>query len=168
MTVDGLRIGHGYDVHRFAPSFDEKQPLVLAGVRLPEARTLEAHSDGDLVLHAICDAILGALALGDIGEHFPDDDPQFADVDSRLLLARVLALAAARNFRLVNIDATVVAQVPRLSPHRKAMQANLASLLKLAKDRVNIKATTTEGLGDIGKELGMACHAVVLLSRLGD
>ena len=168
MTVDGLRIGHGYDVHRFAPSFDEKQPLVLAGVRLPEARTLEAHSDGDLVLHAICDAILGALALGDIGEHFPDDDPQFADVDSRLLLARVLALAAARNFRLVNIDVTVVAQVPRLSPHREAMQANLASLLKLAKDRVNIKATTTEGLGDTGKELGMACHAVVLLSRLGD
>ena len=167
MTVDGLRIGHGYDVHRFAAQFDEDKPLVLAGLRLPEQRSLQAHSDGDLVLHAICDAILGALALGDIGEHFPDDDPQFADVDSRLLLARVLALAAARNFRLVNIDVTVVAQVPRLSPHREAMQANLASLLKLAKDRVNIKATTTEGLGDIGKELGMACHAVVLLSRLG-
>ena len=166
MTVDGLRIGHGYDVHRFASSFDEKQPLVLAGVRLPEERTLEAHSDGDLVLHAVCDAILGAVGQGDIGRHFPDDDPQFADVDSRLLLANVLALVAVQNFRLVNIDVTVVAQVPRLSPHRAAMQANLASLLKLAKDRVNLKATTTEGLGDIGKELGMACHAVVLLSRI--
>ena len=95
MTVDGLRIGHGYDVHRFAPSFDEKNPLVLAGVRLPEARTLEAHSDGDLVLHAVCDAILGALGQGDIGQHFPDGDPQFADVDSRLLLARVLAIVDA-------------------------------------------------------------------------
>ena len=168
MTVDGLRIGHGYDVHRFAPHFDEKQPLVLAGVRLPEARTLEAHSDGDLVLHAVCDAILGALGQGDIGQHFPDDDPSLADVDSRLLLARVLAMMAAQNFRLVNIDVTVVAQVPRLSPHRAAMQANLAALLKLAKDRVNLKATTTEGLDDIGRELGMACHAVVLLSRIGE
>lgn len=165
MTVDGMRIGHGYDVHRFAPHYDENKPLILAGVQLPEAASLEAHSDGDLVLHAVCDAILGALAEGDIGQHFPDDDPQYAGADSAKLLFTVLALVAARNFRLVNIDITVVAQVPRLSPHRQAMKASLVELLQLPADRVNLKATTTEGLGDIGNKLGMACHAVVLLKQ---
>ena len=163
MTVDGLRIGHGYDVHRFAAQFDEEKPLILAGVRLPVARTLEAHSDGDLVLHAICDAILGALAAGDIGQHFPDDDPKYAGADSGKLLSSVLNLATTRNFHLVNVDVTIVAQVPKLSPHRAAMKTSLANLLQLSPDRVNLKATTTEGLGDIGKELGMACHAVVLI-----
>lgn len=166
MTVDGLRIGHGYDVHRFATHYDQEKPLILAGVHLPEQLSLEAHSDGDLVLHAVCDAILGAMAEGDIGQHFPDDDPQYAGVDSAKLLARVLALATARDFRLLNIDVTVVAQVPRLSPHRQAMKASLSELLQLPPDRVNLKATTTEGLGDIGNKLGMACHAVVLLNRV--
>jgi 2-C-methyl-D-erythritol 2,4-cyclodiphosphate synthase len=166
MTVDGMRIGHGYDVHRFAARYNEKKPLILAGVLVPERVSLEAHSDGDLVLHAVCDAILGALAEGDIGQHFPDDDSQYAGVDSAKLLASVLALATARDFQLINVDATVIAQVPRLSPHRQAMKTSLAELLQLPPDRVNLKATTTEGLGDIGKKLGMACHAVVLLNRV--
>lgn len=163
MSVADLRIGHGYDVHRFAEHYDEQQPLVLAGVTFEEERTLEAHSDGDLVLHALCDAILGAMACGDIGQHFPDNDPQFSGADSTDLLQQVLALAASKTYRLINVDITVVAQVPKLSPHRSAMNERLQSLLGLPPDCVNLKATTTEKLGDIGAEKGMGCHAVVLM-----
>ncbi len=163
MSTDGLRIGHGFDVHRFSEEFDKAKPLVLAGVTLPEQRSLVAHSDGDLILHAVCDAILGAIAAGDIGQHFPDDDPSFKGIASTELLKEVLGLVQGRNCKLVNLDVTVVAQVPRLSGYMQELKANLASLLQLNPDRVNIKATTTEGMGFIGREEGMACHAVILM-----
>ncbi len=158
-----LRIGHGFDVHRFAEQFDADKPLILAGVTLPESRSLLAHSDGDLVLHAVCDAILGALGKGDIGEHFPDTDASFAGADSSVLLAEVLSLAKAQGLALINADVTVIAQVPRLSPYKASMREQLAKLLGVAQDCVNLKATTTEGLGYLGREEGVACHAVVLL-----
>lgn len=163
MSTDGLRIGHGFDVHRFSDEFDKAKPLVLAGVTLPEQRSLVAHSDGDLILHAVCDAILGAIAAGDIGQHFPDDDPSLKGIASTELLQRVLRLAQERNFKLLNADVTVVAQVPRLAAHMQELRASLAKLLQLTQDRVNIKATTTERMGFIGREEGMACHAVVLV-----
>ena len=163
MNLNNMRIGHGYDVHKFADQFDEKKPLILAGVQLDERLSLLAHSDGDLVLHAICDALLGAMGAGDIGEHFPDTDADFAGISSVKLLAEVLALVASKNMQVLNIDVTVVAQTPKLSHHRKAMVAKLSELLSLPGDRVNLKATTTEGLGPIGRKEGIACHAVTLL-----
>jgi len=145
--MSNMRIGHGYDVHRFADQFDENKPLVLAGVTLDEKRSLLAHSDGDLVLHAICDALLGAIA----------------GISSVELLSMVLDLLLSKNMQVVNIDVTVVAQVPKLSDYRKLMVAKIADLLSIPDDRVNLKATTTEGLGPIGREEGLACHAVTLL-----
>jgi 2-C-methyl-D-erythritol 2,4-cyclodiphosphate synthase len=161
--MSNMRIGHGYDVHRFADQFDENKPLVLAGVTLDEKRSLLAHSDGDLVLHAICDALLGAIGAGDIGEHFPDTDEKYAGISSVELLSMVLDLLLSKNMQVVNIDVTVVAQVPKLSDYRKLMVAKIADLLSIPDDRVNLKATTTEGLGPIGREEGLACHAVTLL-----
>lgn len=154
-----MRIGHGYDVHRFGPG----DGIVLGGVHIAHHRGLEAHSDGDVLVHAICDALLGAIGEGDIGRHFPDTDPANANVDSRLLLRRVMVLVRRAGWQLANMDATLVAQAPRMAPHIAAMRANLAADLGAASGQVNIKATTTEGLGFTGREEGIAAHAVVLL-----
>lgn len=157
-----LRIGHGYDVHAFGPG----DHVTLGGVRIPYTQGLRAHSDGDVLLHAICDALLGAAALGDIGQHFPDSDPRYGGIDSRRLLAAVAGLLAERGWQPVNVDATIVAQAPRLAPHIAAMRTHLASDLALAPERISVKATTTEGLGYIGRGEGIAVHAVVLLAPL--
>ena len=154
-----IRIGHGYDAHRFAPGVK----LVLGGTAIEHEHGLAAHSDGDVLVHALCDALLGAAGLGDIGRHFPDTSPEFAGIDSRVLLRHVVALLDDRGFGVVNADVTVVAQVPRLAPHLGTMRANLASDLGVAVDRVNVKATTTEGMGFAGREEGIAAHAVVLI-----
>lgn len=164
MTPDSMRIGHGYDVHRFEGVYVEEKPLTLAGVVLADKMSLVAHSDGDVILHALCDAILGALGEGDIGQHFPDTDPKFAGVASADLLQQVLLMMAAHQLYLVNVDITVIAEVPKLAPHRVAMISSLANLLELPEQRVNLKATTTEGLGAIGRKEGIACAAVVLLA----
>lgn len=154
-----MRIGHGFDVH----AFGEGNHVVLGGERIPYHRGLVAHSDGDVVLHALCDALLGAAGLGDIGRHFPDTDAQYADADSRVLLRHVMALIAEQGWRVANVDVTVVAQKPRLAGHIDAMRAHMASDLGIDFRAVNVKATTTEGLGYIGREEGIACHAVALL-----
>ena len=156
-----IRIGHGYDAHRFAP--DAK--LVLGGVAIEFDRGLAAHSDGDVVVHALCDALLGAAGLGDIGRHFPETSPEFAGIDSRILLRRVVALLGDRGFGVVNADVTVVAQAPRLAPHLGEMRARLASDLGIAAGEVNVKATTTEGMGFCGRGEGIATHAVALIER---
>ena len=157
-----LRVGHGFDAHRFGG----ERELVLGGVTVPHPRGLEAHSDGDVVLHALCDALLGAAGLGDLGSHFPDDDDAYAGIDSRRLLARVMDAVRTRALLPVNVDITVIAQVPRLRPHVDAMCACIAGDLGLAEDAVNLKATTTERMGWIGREEGIATHAVVLLRRV--
>ena len=154
-----MRIGHGYDVHRFGAG-DE---IVLGGVHIPHHRGLEAHSDGDVLIHAVCDALLGAAGKGDIGRHFPDTDPANANIDSRLLLRRVVALVSGAGWQLANLDATLVAQAPRMAPHISAMRSNLAADLAATPGQVNVKATTTERLGFTGREEGIAAHAVVLL-----
>lgn len=154
-----MRIGHGYDVHRFGTG-DE---VVLGGVHIPHARGLEAHSDGDVLIHAVCDALLGAIGQGDIGRHFPDTDQANANIDSRLLLRRVIELAHRSGWRLANLDTTLVAQAPKMAPHIAAMRENLAADLATTVERVNVKATTTEKLGFAGREEGIAAHAVVLL-----
>ncbi len=157
-----MRIGHGYDVHRFG----EGDHIVLGGVRIPFTQGLVAHSDGDVLIHALCDALLGACALGDIGKHFPDTDPAFTNIDSRELLAQVHRKIQQPGFLIANIDITVVAQVPKIAPYTEAMADNLAVDLKLEKTQVNIKATTTEGLGFVGKQEGIAVYAVVLLDEV--
>lgn len=157
----GLRIGHGFDVHEFMAG----DHVMLAGVRIPHSHGVRAHSDGDVVIHALCDALLGAAALGDIGMHFPDSDPQWKGADSRRLLRQVKQMLATQKYLIVNIDITLLAEAPRLGTHRHAMAANLASDLELADDRVNIKATTTEKLGFIGRREGLAAHAVALIER---
>lgn len=154
-----MRVGHGYDVHRWGSD----KPLIIGGVKLASERGLVAHSDGDVVLHAITDAVLGALALGDIGQHFPDTDAQYAGADSAVLLAHVMTLCEDKGFRLGNIDVTVVAQAPKMAPHIDAIRARIAQCLKADVDKVNVKATTTERLGFVGREEGIACHAVVLM-----
>jgi 2-C-methyl-D-erythritol 2,4-cyclodiphosphate synthase len=136
---------------------------MLGGVRIAHDRGLVAHSDGDVVLHAVCDALLGAAALGDIGRHFPDDDSELRGIDSRRLLRRVLEHVLARHLRVANLDVTVIAQAPRLSPHIQSMVDNLATDLRIATDQVNVKATTTERLGWLGRGEGIAAHAVTLL-----
>ena len=154
-----LRIGQGFDVHAFGPG----EYVTLGGVRIPHAQGLRAHSDGDVLLHALCDALLGAVALGDIGRHFPDTDAQWAGVDSRLLLRRVHELVRKRGYRVVNVDSTLIAQRPRLATHIPAMVRCIAADLALAEDAVNVKATTTERLGFTGRGEGIAAQAVVLL-----
>lgn len=158
-----MRIGHGFDVH----AFGQGDHVTLGGVRIPHHHGLKAHSDGDVVIHALCDALLGAAALGDIGRHFPDTDPAYAGADSRALLRRVVALLGERGWRVANADCTVIAQVPRLAAHISSMCTNLAADLGIAADRVNVKATTTERLGYIGRAEGIAAHAVVLLTAAG-
>ncbi len=154
-----LRIGNGFDVHALV----EGRTLVLGGVAVPFVRGLSGHSDADVLLHAIADAILGALALGDLGAHFPDHDARWKDADSRELLRRVMALASAQGYRIGNVDATVIAQAPKLAPHVAAMRGNIAADLACALDRVSVKATTTEHLGFTGRGEGIAALATVLL-----
>jgi 2-C-methyl-D-erythritol 2,4-cyclodiphosphate synthase len=158
-----LRIGQGYDIHRLVAG----RPLILAGVSLnhPAGLGLDGHSDADVLVHALMDALLGALSLGDIGQHFPPGDPRWKDADSLLLLERVMALVRERGWGLINVDLVVVAERPKLRPHIEAMRANLAERLAIAADRVGVKATTNEGLGPIGREEGIAAYAVALLSR---
>jgi 2-C-methyl-D-erythritol 2,4-cyclodiphosphate synthase len=154
-----MRIGNGFDVHALVAG----RPLVLGGVAIPHERGLAGHSDADVLLHAIADAILGALALGDIGKHFPDTDPGFRGADSRVLLRHVFALAFDGGWEIGNVDATVIAQAPKISPHIAAMRANLASDLNCDEMRISVKATTTERLGFAGREEGIAALATVLL-----
>ena len=154
-----IRAGHGYDAHRFASG----ARLVLGGVVIDFEWGLAAHSDGDVLVHALCDALLGAAGLGDIGRHFPDTSPELSGIDSRILLRRVVALVGAKGYGVVNVDVTVIAEVPRLAPHLDAMRANLASDLGIEPDGVNVKATTTEGMGFAGRREGIAAHAVALI-----
>ncbi|HET6434508.1 MAG TPA: 2-C-methyl-D-erythritol 2,4-cyclodiphosphate synthase [Xanthomonadaceae bacterium] len=156
-----IRIGHGFDVH----AFGEGDHLMLAGVRVPHTRGVLAHSDGDVAIHALCDAILGALALGDIGQHFPPSDPQWKGADSRAFLRHCAALARARGWRLGNADVTVVCERPKVGPHVPAMRAALAEDLGADLDAISVKATTTERLGFTGRGEGIAAHAVCLLVR---
>ena len=162
-----MRIGHGFDVHRFYGDGADGASVVLGGVRIAHSHSLEAHSDGDVLLHAICDALLGAIAAGDIGRHFPDTDPANADIDSRVLLRRVVEQVHAAGWVLANLDATLVLQAPRLAPHIDAMCQNLAEDIQVAVAQVNVKATTTERLGYTGRGEGIAAHAVVLLQAAG-
>lgn len=158
-----MRIGHGFDVHRFGDQSEKPVTIKLGGVAIASDRPLLAHSDGDVMIHALCDALLGAAGLGDIGEHFPDNDAQYRNADSRELLRRVVAEVAERDWRIANVDITLIAQTPKVSPHKSAMIQNLAADLNCAAGQVNIKATTTEGLGYTGRGEGIACHAVALL-----
>ncbi|MBC8016976.1 MAG: 2-C-methyl-D-erythritol 2,4-cyclodiphosphate synthase [Verrucomicrobia bacterium] len=154
-----MRIGHGYDVHRLVA--DRK--LIMGGVDIPWDKGLLGHSDADVLLHAIADAILGAIGEGDIGKHFPDTDAAYKGADSLKLLAHVIALAAARGYRLGNLDATIVAQQPKMAPHIPAMRENIARVLNATLEQVNVKATTEEGLGFSGRGEGISAHAVVLM-----
>lgn len=156
-----VRVGHGYDVHRFG----EGNAIVLGGVTIPHEQGLIAHSDGDVALHALTDALLGAAALGDIGQHFPDNDPAFAGADSRQLLRVAYQLIIDRNFEVSNVDLTIVAQAPKMAPHIPIMRANIASDLDIDLDDVNVKATTTEQLGFTGRKEGIAVHAVALIYK---
>ena len=154
-----MRIGHGYDVHAFAAG----DHIRLGGVDIPYSQGLAAHSDGDVLIHAVCDALLGAAALGDIGRHFPDSEVRYRDANSRVFLRDVIALLKQRGYVVVNVDNTVIAQAPKLAPHIDAMRKNLAEDLGLPIDCVNVKATTTEKLGFIGRKEGIAVHAVALI-----
>lgn len=154
-----MRIGHGYDAHRFA----EGRRLILGGVHIPYSRGLLAHSDGDVLVHAVCDALLGAAALGDIGVHFPDKDAAYKDANSRQLLVKVVAMIAQQGWMVNNLDCTFIAQAPKLTPYVTEMKRNLAQDLEVPESAINIKATTTEGMGFTGRGEGMAAHAMVLL-----
>ncbi len=156
-----MRIGHGYDVHRFA----EDRKLILGGVLIPNDKGLLGHSDADVLLHAISDALLGAAALGDIGKHFPDTDMAFKDADSRVLLRRCVALLKEKGYKISNIDATVIAQKPKLAPFIGDMIKNIAEDCGVGTDRVNVKATTEEGLGFTGELLGISAHAVCIIEE---
>lgn len=157
-----MRIGHGYDVHRLT----EGRKLILGGIEIPWHLGLDGHSDADVLLHAVMDALLGAAALGDIGRHFPDADPQYKGVDSRKLLRAVAEKIRKKGYRLGNLDVTLIAQAPKLAPYLPQMEANIAADLGADPGQINIKATTEERLGFTGDGSGMACHAVCLLERL--
>ncbi|WP_006788149.1 2-C-methyl-D-erythritol 2,4-cyclodiphosphate synthase [Thiorhodospira sibirica] len=154
-----MRIGHGFDVHAFCAG----DHVILGGVKIPYHQAFTAHSDGDVLIHALCDALLGACGLGDIGRHFPDTDPTYKGADSRELLRRVMQMLNSRGLQVLNVDSTIIAQAPKMAPHIAAMQANLAADLGIAITQVNVKATTSEKLGFTGREEGIAAHAVVLL-----
>ena len=156
-----IRIGQGYDVHRFT----DGDHVTLCGVRIPHAQGILAHSDGDIPLHALCDALLGAAGLGDIGRHFPDTDPQWRGADSRMLLRHVQGLLAARGFRVGNVDLTILAERPKVAPHAAQMCAHVAADLGIPADRVSVKATTNEKMGFVGRGEGIAAMAVALLLR---
>lgn len=156
-----LRVGYGYDVHKLVAG----RPLILGGITIPHHKGLAGHSDADVLLHAVCDAMLGAAALGDIGRHFPDDDANYKDIDSRLLLRRCGALVAGKDYRISNIDATVVAEQPRLAPFIREMCNNIAKDLEIDTRQVSVKATTSEGLGFEGREEGISATAVVMIYK---
>lgn len=156
-----IRIGHGFDVHALV----ENRKLIVGGVEIPYDRGLAGHSDADVLLHAICDALLGAAGLGDIGRHFPDTDAAFSGIDSRILLRRVAGQLQQRRWRAGNVDATIIAQAPKMAPHIARMTAHIADDLGIAIDRVNVKATTTEKLGFTGRGEGIAAEAVCLIER---
>ena len=157
-----MRIGHGYDVHRFA----ENRKMFIGGVEIPYEQGLLGHSDADVLLHAVCDAILGAAALGDIGRHFPDSDPAFKGIDSKLLLGHTVKLLREKGYKIVNIDSTVVAQAPKLAPYIEEMKKTIAAICEVDPNSVNVKATTEEKLGFTGALQGIAAHAVCLIDRL--
>ena len=154
-----MRIGHGYDAHRF----ETGRPLVIGGVTIPHSHGLAAHSDGDVLIHALCDALLGAIGAGDIGRHFPDSSDKYAGIDSRILLRSVVDQVVAIGYRLGNADVTVIAQTPKMAPHIPVMVERLAADLRVDGGQLNIKATTTERMGFAGREEGIAAHVVALL-----
>ncbi|WP_395345151.1 2-C-methyl-D-erythritol 2,4-cyclodiphosphate synthase [Ningiella sp. W23] len=156
-----IRIGHGYDVHKFG----SESPLIICGEHIEHDTGLIAHSDGDVALHALCDALLGALALGDIGKHFPDTSDSYVDASSIELLKEVYKLVTKEGYSLVNADITIAAQAPKMSPHITAMRSNIASALNIGINQISVKATTTEKLGFVGREEGIACDAVVLVTH---
>ena len=156
-----IRIGHGYDVHKFGG----EGPITIAGVKILYVQGLLAHSDGDVAIHALCDAMLGALALGDIGRHFPDNDDAYKGIDSRILLTDVYRLVTEKGYHLGNADITIIAQAPKMSPYIDKMCMELASVLNIKVGNVNVKATTTEQLGPMGRKEGIATHAVVILLK---
>ncbi len=156
-----IRIGQGYDVHRFIDEGD----VILGGVKVDYEKGLEAHSDGDVVLHALSDALLGAAALGDIGKHFPDTDPEFKGADSRVLLRHVYGIVQQKGYQLVNADITIIAQAPKMAPHIVSMCKNIAEDLQVEIDCINVKATTTEKLGFEGRKEGIAVQAIVLVEK---
>lgn len=155
-----MRIGHGYDVH----AFGGEGPIIIGGQSIPYSQGLVAHSDGDVLLHALCDALLGAAALGDIGHHFPDTDSAYENADSKILLEHVLKAIAEKGWELSNADMTIIAQAPKMAPHILTMRHTIANVCKVNVDCINVKATTTEKLGFVGKKQGIAAHAVVLLA----
>lgn len=157
-----MRIGHGYDVHRFA----DGRKLILGGVEIPYKTGLLGYSDADVLLHALCDAMLGAAALGDIGRHFPDSDEKYKDINSVILLKKTAQLLREKGYTVLNIDATVIAQAPKLLPYIEKMRENISNALDVDKDTINIKATTEEGLGFTGAGAGIAAHAVCLITKL--
>jgi 2-C-methyl-D-erythritol 2,4-cyclodiphosphate synthase len=156
-----IRVGQGYDVHRFG----DGDHIILGGVTIPYQQGLEAHSDGDVVLHALCDALLGAVALGDIGKHFPDTDPEFKGADSRVLLRHVVGIVQEKGYRLVNADMTIIAQAPKMAPHIATMCGLIAEDCQVEVDCINVKATTTEKLGFEGRKEGIAVQAIVLVEK---
>lgn len=156
-----MRIGHGYDTHRLI----EDRDLILGGVTIPYEKGLEGHSDADAVIHALCDAILGAMGLGDIGSYFPDTDPELKNVDSRILLRQVYDLMQKNNYKLINADITILAQAPKMAPHISAMKTNLASDLNTDITNINVKASTTERMGFVGKGEGIESYSVVLITK---
>ncbi|WP_305881889.1 2-C-methyl-D-erythritol 2,4-cyclodiphosphate synthase [Endozoicomonas sp. SCSIO W0465] len=163
-----MRIGHGFDVHRFSDSEREGDYIVLGGVKIPHTHGLIAHSDGDVLLHALCDALLGAAGLGDIGKHFPDTDDRYSGIDSRKLLRHVIALLEEQGLAPVNMDSTIIAQSPKMAPHIDQMRLNISEDMGIHPSLVNVKATTTEKLGYTGRKEGVAVHAVILLKELKD
>jgi len=160
-----IRIGHGYDAHRFSEQADINNSIVIGGCKIPYEKTLLAHSDGDVLLHALSDALLGALALGDIGKHFPDNSDSFKDIDSRILLRDVYQKVSERGYVLGNADLTIVAQAPKMAGHISNMCDNIAADLRAEVSQINVKATTTEKMGFTGRKEGIAVHAVVLLIK---
>jgi 2-C-methyl-D-erythritol 2,4-cyclodiphosphate synthase len=158
-----MRIGHGFDVH----AFEEGDFVTLGGVKIPHTHGLKAHSDGDVALHALSDAILGAAALGDIGKHFPDTDEEWKGADSRMLLRHIVSLVADKGYQVGNVDLTIIAQAPKMAPHIDDMRAAIAADLQVRMDDVNVKATTTEKLGYVGRKEGISAHAVALLVTNG-
>jgi len=154
-----FRIGHGFDVHRFK----QGDSIILGGVKIPHTHAFEAHSDGDVLIHAICDALLGAIAAGDIGQHFPDTDAAYEGIDSCVLLAKVYTMVVDAGYKLGNLDVTVIAQSPRLAPYIEPIRERLATELNSSINQINVKATTTEKLGYVGREEGIAVHSVVIL-----
>ena len=157
--LPAYRVGHGYDVHRFG----EGESIILAGVKIPYHHGFIAHSDGDVLIHSLCDALLGSIAEGDIGQHFPDTDDQYKNIDSRILLRQCDEILKLNSFAIVNIDVTIIAQSPKMSPYIQTMRQQLSEVLNISIAQINIKATTTEKLGFTGREEGIAVHSVVMV-----